>query len=123
LGLILHDTITIGYDVPWRQAHESLIEAATNTEMVLIDPSPYVFQTSLDDFYVSYQINAYTNAPDRAARIYSELYANTQDGFNRAGMEILSPHYRAARDGNMMAVPPEYLAPDYASPRFRVKKD
>ena len=58
-GLIIHSTITLGYDVPWREVHKVLIEAATKTELVLEEPIPFVLQTSLDDFYVSYQINAY----------------------------------------------------------------
>lgn len=33
-GLMLFTTVTIGYDVPWRQVHELLIEAALKTEHV-----------------------------------------------------------------------------------------
>ena len=60
-GLIIHTTVTIGYENPWRQIHELLIKAALATELIEKDPAPFVFQTSLDDFYVSYQINAYTH--------------------------------------------------------------
>lgn len=125
LGLILNTTVTIGYDVPWKDVHQLLIDAALKTDLVLHDPQPFVLQTSLDDFYVSYQINAYTNEAGKGAKIYSQLYANIQDGFNEAGVEILSPHYRAARDGNTMAVPAEHLPKDYQAPSFRVnlKKD
>lgn len=124
-GLILHTTITIGYDVPWRQVHELLIAAALKIKDVKREPKPFVYQTSLDDFYVSYQINAYTNTPNAASRIYSELHSNIQDGFNEAGVEILSPHYRAARDGNMVTIPASYLPEDYKVPNFNVniKKD
>lgn len=120
LGLILHATVTIGYDVPWRKVHEILIEAAKKTPLTKEEPKPFVLQTSLDDFYVSYQINLYTEEASKGSKIYSELYANIQDGFNEAGVEILSPHYRAARDGNIMTVPPEYLPPDYKVPSFNV---
>ncbi|MEQ6118051.1 mechanosensitive ion channel family protein [Reichenbachiella sp. MALMAid0571] len=125
LGLILHASVTIGYDVPWRQVHELLINAALQTEFVKHEPKPFVLQTSLDDFYVSYQINLYTENPGIGAKIYSQLYCNIQDFFNEAGVEILSPHYRAARDGNTMAVPPDYLPSDYKVPSFNVqmKKD
>jgi hypothetical protein len=34
------------------------------------------------------------------AQTYSALHANIQDKFNEAGVEILSPHYAALRDGN-----------------------
>jgi small-conductance mechanosensitive channel len=122
-GLILHSMVTIGYDVPWRQVHELLIAAALKTDHVKEDPRPFVFQTSLDDFYVSYQINAYTDQPGMAAKIYSQLHSNIQDGFNEAGVEILSPHYRAARDGNMVTIPANYLPPDYKAPTFGVNFD
>lgn len=98
-GLILHTTVTIGYDVPWLKVREMLVEAAIKTPMVEEHPQPFVLQTSLDDFYVSYQINAYTKAPSKQAQIYSDLHALIQDVFARNGVEIMSPHYRAERDG------------------------
>lgn len=57
-GLIMYSTVTIGYDVPWPKMHEVLKEAAGRTEGIQKNPEPFVLQTSLDDFYVSYQINA-----------------------------------------------------------------
>ena len=108
-GLILHSTVTIGYDVPWRQVHELLIASALKIDLILKAPSPFVLQTSLDDFYVSYQINAYTSTPQKAAVIYSELHSSIQDAFTEAGVEIMSPHYRASRDGNELTIPPTYL--------------
>ena len=62
-GLILNTTVTIGSDAPWRQVHELLIAAARATENTLELPAPFVFQTGLDDFYVSYEINVYTDKP------------------------------------------------------------
>lgn len=104
-GLILHTTITIGYDVSWRKVHELLIEAAKKTELIEVDPAPFVLQTSLDDFYVSYQINAYTAIPNKMAITYSNLYQNIQDAFAEAEIEIMSPNYNAIRDGNHKAYP------------------
>jgi small-conductance mechanosensitive channel len=123
LGLILHSSVTIGYDVPWRTVHELLIQAASKTQHIKKEPVPFVLQTSLDDFYVCYQVNAYTERADITAKIYSELHAHIQDAFNEAGVEILSPHYRAARDGNTMAIPPDYLPPDYTPPSFNIHSD
>jgi small-conductance mechanosensitive channel len=121
-GLILHSAVTIGYDVPWKQVHELLINAASTTEGIMQDEDhkPFVLQTSLDDFYVAYQINAYTDQSHRMAGIYSNLHQNIQDQFNEAGVEILSPHYRAARDGNIMTIPPSYLPKGYQAPTFNV---
>ncbi|MEO6939754.1 MAG: mechanosensitive ion channel family protein [Candidatus Kapaibacterium sp.] len=120
-GLILHSTVTIGYDVPWRDMHRALILAATRTEHVSKEPAPFVLQTSLDDFYVSYQINAYTREPNMQASIYSDLHQNIQDACNEAGIEIMSPHYQAMRDGNTVTIPPDYLPTTYKSPPFTVK--
>lgn len=125
-GLIIYTTVTIGYDVPWREMHKALINAANRTSTLMKEPKPFVLQTSLDDFYVSYQINAYTREASKMAAIYSELHQHIQDCCNEAGIEIMSPHYRAARDGNSSTIPPSYLPNDYKSPGFSVtveKKD
>jgi small-conductance mechanosensitive channel len=119
-GLILHSTVTIGYDVPWKKMHEALLMAADRTNLCLKDPKPFVLQTSLDDFYVSYQINAFTREANKQATIYSELHAHIQDCCNEAGIEILSPHYRAARDGSASTIPADYLGKDYQAPAFNV---
>jgi len=112
-GLIIHTTVTIGYDVPWKDMHQTLIDAALRTELVLKDPQPFVLQTSLEDFYVAYQINAYVREANKQAAIYSNLHQNIQDVCNENGIEILSPHYRAARDGNQSTIPADYLPKDY----------
>jgi hypothetical protein len=74
----------------------------------------------LDDFYVRYELNAYTKKPNLMANIYSDLHQNIQDQCNEAGVEITSPHYSALRDGNATAVPPDYLPHDYRSPSFKI---
>ncbi len=121
-GLILHTGVTIGYDAPWKQVHELLIKAALATKGIMQDENhkPFVLQTSLDDFYVAYQINAFTDQSNHMAGIYSELHQNIQDFFNEGGVEILSPHYRSARDGNMTTIPTDYLPKDYQAPSFNV---
>ncbi|WP_264551570.1 mechanosensitive ion channel family protein [Flavobacterium sp. N2038] len=120
-GLLIHTTVTIGYDVPWTAIHKALIIAASKTELTEKTPEPFVLQTSLDDFYVSYQINVYTKEPTKQPRIYSSLHQNIQDSFNEAGIEIMSPHYNALRDGNTTTIPSDYLDKDYETPSFNVK--
>jgi len=95
--LIIYTSITIGYDTPWREVHALLIDAAVRTENILQDPEPYVLQIDLNDFYVEYQINGYTDMPRATPTTYSDLRQNIQDCFNEAGREILSPHYRMLR--------------------------
>jgi small-conductance mechanosensitive channel len=119
-GLILHTSVTIGYDAPWRKVHELLISAALATEHILELPAPFVLQTALDDFYVTYELNAYTDAPLRMATIYSCLHQNIQDSFNEAGVEIMSPHYYQIRDGNQKAIPDKYLSPGYKPRGLRI---
>ncbi|OMQ13575.1 mechanosensitive ion channel family protein [[Flexibacter] sp. ATCC 35103] len=121
-GLLIHTTVTIGYDVPWKEIHKALIDAALKTEMTEPTPSPFVLQTSLDDFYVSYQINVYTKHPTKQPLIYSSLHQNIQDSFNAAGIEIMSPHYNALRDGNTTTIPENYLKNDYEAPSFNINK-
>ena len=99
-GLIIHSEVTIGYDVPWRLVNRLLIEAALNTPGVVDDPRPFVLSTSLSDWYPVYQVNAYIKEADRLAQIYSDL----------EGVEIMSPHYMAMRDGNDPAMPKDDLS-------------
>lgn len=104
--LILQTTITLGYDVPWRKVHGLLVEAALATEHVLAEPAPFVLQTSLDNNYISYQLNAYTSQPNLMVLTYSSLHQNIQDLCNAQGVEILSPSYTALRDGRASTIPP-----------------
>lgn len=104
-GLILHTSITLGYNVPWDQAEKLLLSAAQNSKFLLKEPKPFVLQTSLDDNYVSHELNVYTKEEKKMPLIYSDIHRNILDVFNEAGVEILSPQYMAARDGNLTTVP------------------
>ncbi|GHV69681.1 hypothetical protein AGMMS49928_13000 [Spirochaetia bacterium] len=92
-GLIMHAAVTMGYTVPWPKVHEILIAAAKKTSRTEKSPKPYVLQTALDDFYARYEINVFTKQINELPGIYSELYANIQDGFNEAGISLIAPHY------------------------------
>jgi len=106
-GLIIHSEVSIGYDVPWRKVNKLLIEAAFNTPGVVDDPRPFILSTSLNDWYPVYQVNAYIKDADKLAQIYSDLHQSIQDRFNEEGIEIMSPHYMAVRDGNASTLPPK----------------
>lgn len=120
-NLILHTAVTIGYEVPWRQVHELLKDAASRTEGLLKDPPAFVEQSALNDQDVSYVVNAYACSPDGLGGVYSQLHANIQDCFNEAGIEIMAPSITALRDGNEAAIPPEYRPNDYKPPSHWVK--
>ena len=121
--LVIDTTITLGYDVPWRLVYETLINCALETTDILEYPEPYVWQTSLDDFYISYQLRVYTNKTKSVAigNIYSELHQNIQDKCAEVGIEIMSPHYAAVRDGHQNTIPEDYLPKDYETPGFRLQ--
>ncbi|MGK7894206.1 MAG: mechanosensitive ion channel family protein [Xenococcus sp. (in: cyanobacteria)] len=117
--LIVKTTITLGYDVPWRKVYQVLIAAAKSTKGIVNDPEPFVWQTGLNDFYVSYALKAYTMEPENMGEIYSQLHQNIQDQCNESDIEILSPHYSAVRDGHQTTIPADYLPEDYEAPGFR----
>ncbi len=57
---------------------------------------------------MEYELNVYTKQPKKMAHFYSELNKTILDEFNAAGVEILSPHYSAFRDGNASTIPAEF---------------
>ena len=118
--LFLNTTVTMGYDVVWQKVYQLLIEAARRTKGILPEPAPFVWQTALNDYTVSYNLNAATDQPQLIPFIYSELHQHIQDCFNEAGVEIMSPSFTAIRDGNHTTIPSEYLPKDYQAPGMRI---
>lgn len=103
-GVIVHTSVTIGYDVPWRQVESMLLLAAGHTAEVAASPRPFVLKTALSDFYVEYELNAYLTQPELRIPALSQMHANILDVFNEYGVQILSPHYRT--DPQIPAVVP-----------------
>jgi len=97
-GLILHTSVAIGYDTPWRQVEALLLMAAQRTAGLLEEPAPFVLQTALDDFCIRYDLHVSTGDPLGMRRAYSALHANIQDAFNEYGVQIMTPHYEADRN-------------------------
>jgi small-conductance mechanosensitive channel len=94
-GVILHTSVTIGYNAPWRKVHELLTEAAKRTDGLKQHPPAFVVQTALSDFYVEYQLNAHLEEPETRMAVLGKLHSNIQDTFNEAGVAIVSPHYES----------------------------
>ena len=94
-GVILHTSVTIGYNAPWRKIHELLVESANRTAGLKKHPPAFVVQTALSDFYVEYQLNAHLEQPETRMAVLGKLHSNIQDTFNEAGIAIVSPHYEA----------------------------
>jgi small-conductance mechanosensitive channel len=92
-GLILHTTVGIGYETPWRQVEAMLLLAAERTPGLLKEPAPFVLQKSLGDFAVTYELNAYCNDAQAMARLYTAMHQNVLDVFNEHGVQIMTPAY------------------------------
>ena len=110
--LILHTTVGIGYDVPWRQVHAMLLAATSKTKGVLQKPAPFVLQRELEDMCIRYELNAYTDQAETMLQIYSALHKNILDAFNEYGVQIMTPSYEGDRE--VPAVVPK--AKWYAAP-------
>ena len=115
-GLILHTSVTIGYDAPWRQVHALLLMGAERTQGLLREPPPFILQKSLDDFYVTYELNVYTDKPLEMDRLYSELHQTIQDAFNEHGVQIMSPNYVADPSQPKLVSKKEWYAPPAKPP-------
>jgi small-conductance mechanosensitive channel len=92
-GLILHTTVGIGYETPWRKVEAMLLLAADRTTGFLKEPKPFVMQQSLGDFAVTYEINVFTDHPENAPKLYTALHANILDVFNEYNVQIMTPAY------------------------------
>jgi small-conductance mechanosensitive channel len=109
-GLILHTVVGIGYEVPWRQVEAMLLLAAGRTEGLMRDPMPFVLQTSLGDFAVTYELNAYCDDAGKMPRLYSSLHRNIQDVFNEYGVQIMTPNYEADPEKPKLVPPDQWYA-------------
>jgi len=92
-GLILHTTVGIGYETPWRQVEAMLRLAAERTSGLLKEPAPFILQKSLGDFAVTYELNAYCDDAQRMASLYTAMHQNILDVFNEHGVQIMTPAY------------------------------
>jgi len=92
-GFILHTSVGIGYDTPWRQVEEMLKMAADRTEGLVKDPPPFVLQRALGDFAITYEINVYCTEPQKTLYYYSKLHENILDVFNEYNVQIMTPNY------------------------------
>ena len=104
-GVVVHTKITIGYDEPWNKIERLLVEAADKTDGINKYPRPYVRITTLDDFYVEYEINGCTERAKTLPAVYSALHQNILDTMHGAGVEIMSPHIQARRDDLPLQIP------------------
>jgi small-conductance mechanosensitive channel len=92
-SLIIHTSVGIGYETPWRLVDAMLKLAADRTEGLLKQPPPFVLKRSLGDFAIIYEINAYSNDASRMHFLYTDLHQNILDVFNENNVQIMTPAY------------------------------
>jgi small-conductance mechanosensitive channel len=114
-GLILHTTVGIGYETPWRQVEAMLLMAASRTPRLLQQPPPFVLQRSLGDFAINYELNAHCDRPGEMLAVYAELHRNILDVFNEYGVAIMTPAYVADPEQPKLVPQDQW----YASPAQR----
>jgi len=115
-GLILHTSVSIGYETPWRQVEAMLKQAAARTSGLLDKPKPFVLQKALGDFAVTYEINAYCADPKNMAQIQSGLHRNILDIFNEYGVAIMTPSYVADPPEPKLVAEDQWFAAPAAPP-------
>jgi small-conductance mechanosensitive channel len=107
-GMVVTASVTIGYDVPWRQVHALLLLGASRTRGIRTDPSPRVLQRELSDFYVQYHLMAHLEEGKSRAEVLSDLHAQIQDAFNEFGAQIMSPHFESQPERRVLVPKSEW---------------
>jgi small-conductance mechanosensitive channel len=115
-GLILHSEVGIGYEVPWRQVHAMLEEAARRTPDTLREPPPFILQPRLTEFAVVYELNVYSATAKGIARTYSNLHQNILDVFNEHGVQIMTPAYEGDPEIPKVVPQDKWYAPPATPP-------
>lgn len=114
-GLILHTTVGIGYETPWRQVEAMLLMAAERTPGLLNEPPAFVLQKSLGDFAVNYELNVYCGDPHAMLPLYNALHCHILDVFNEYGVQIMTPAYERDPEQPKLVPKAQWYAPP-ASP-------
>lgn len=107
-------SVTIGYDAPWRQVHELLLDAASKTSGVRNDPAPRVWQRALSNFYVEYELVINLDNPEQRVAILSELHTHIQDAFNEASVQIMVPAFESQPEKKIV-VPKSQWFPNHSA--------
>jgi small-conductance mechanosensitive channel len=117
-GLILHTTVGIGYETPWRQVEAMLLEAARRTAGLQQEPVPFVRELSLGDFCVTYELNAYCSDARAMNALYADMHRHILDVFNEYGVQIMTPAYEGDTPEPKVVPKDKWFAPP-AAPESR----
>lgn len=122
-GLILHTTVGIGYETPWRQVEAMLLMAAERVEGLLREPLPFVLQKALGDFCVTYELNVYCDRPQAMPQLYTELHRSILDVFNEYGIQIMTPAYEGDPEQPKLVPREQWFTAPAAAPAGGVEPD
>ena len=114
-GVVVTISVTIGYDVPWRQVHALLLLGAARTRGIRSAPAPRVLQRELSDFSVQYHLVAHLREGEKRGEVMSELHAQIQDAFNEFGAQIMSPYFESQPEKKIVVPRAEWHAAPAAS--------
>jgi len=92
-GILIPIEVSVGYEVPWEEAHRLILDACATIEKVRKNPAPFVFQKKLGDFYVLYELNVYIDFSGDTDLVISAVYQSLQNTFKRENIDMKSPHF------------------------------
>jgi small-conductance mechanosensitive channel len=122
-GMVITVSVTIGYDVPWRQVHELLLLAASRAPGIYQEPPPRVLQRQLSNLYVQYDLLAHLEEGKNRAVVMSELHAQIQDAFNEHGAQIMSSPLESQPKRPVLVPKSASYAPPVSSPASGVSAE
>lgn len=120
-GTIVSATVSLGYDVPRRQAEALLKQAAERAELA----EPFVQILELEDFAVTYRVAGFLAEVKHLITARSRLRAMMLDVLHEGGVEIVSPTFmnqRQVAEGRRF-VPPEEAATPMVGPAAAVAEE
>ncbi len=115
-GVLFSTSVTIGYDVPWRQVQALLLLAAEQTPGIRRQPPPRVAMKALTDFYIEYVLLVSPEQPRGRLMLLDALHARILDGFNEYGVQIMSPAYESDPDKRKVVPRSQWYAAPAVAP-------
>jgi small-conductance mechanosensitive channel len=95
---ILSLLVDLPFAVPWQQAHQIILEAARQSDLLLRDPPPLVLHHAFHPTHVTYELTASTDNYNDDTVIRSQLLQGIQERCEREGISLVIPRTYALPD-------------------------
>jgi small-conductance mechanosensitive channel len=118
-GIAVRCTIGVGYDVSWRQIEGMMQLAASRTPGVSATVPPYVYTMALNQFDITYELNAYLEKGAAYFETRSLLMRNVLDAFNEFGVQIMTPAYEGDPEERKFVPKSEWFSAPAATPKTK----